>query len=230
MSLLSYNSFKRKSITRHFSSLGLSFIVFFEYTEESKEFRNVLVLIFDFDGVLIDSLPAMQVAWLSVQKEFGIKAEFKQYKEFIGLPFNIILSKLNIDPPLHNSIYQHYSKIASRNKNLINLNPYVEFILSWLSKNSISTGIVTSKDKLRTYELIEYFQLFRIFSIAYLFMTIYYPIKNILLGIEKASSFLLGSIVSVLSMILAGPYLVVNFGLIGAIFTFTISRFLQTSS
>ena len=49
MSLLSYNSFKRKSITRHFSSLGLSFIVFFEYTEESKEFRNVLVLIFDFD-------------------------------------------------------------------------------------------------------------------------------------------------------------------------------------
>tara|TARA_A100001035_G_scaffold279011_1_gene279240 strand:- start:676 stop:1311 length:636 start_codon:yes stop_codon:yes gene_type:complete len=121
--------------------------------------RLISSVLFDFDGVLIDSLPAMQVAWLSVQKEFGIKAEFKQYKEFIGLPFNIILSKLNIDPPLHNSIYQHYSKIASRNKNLINLNPYVEFILSWLSKNSISTGIVTSKDKLRTYELIEYFQL-----------------------------------------------------------------------
>ena len=50
---------------------------------------------------------------------------------------------------LHKKIKEDYSKIASENKKLIELNPYAKELLTWLALNSISTGIVTSKDKLR---------------------------------------------------------------------------------
>ena len=121
--------------------------------------KKISSVLFDFDGVLIDSLSAMNVAWDSVQQRFGIEKDFNQYKKFIGLPFQNILSKLNIDHLFHDEIHQYYSKIASENKKLIKLNPYATYILDWLNGKSISIGIVTSKDKIRTYELIEYLQL-----------------------------------------------------------------------
>ena len=46
-------------------------------------------ILFDFDGVLIDSLPAMEIAWESVQNKFGILNTFVDYKKYIGLPFDI---------------------------------------------------------------------------------------------------------------------------------------------
>ena len=116
-------------------------------------------VLFDFDGVLIDSLPAMEIAWNSVRSKFKIKKGFAQYKKFIGLPFKKILDELNIDSNKQDLIKNYYSKITSENIHLIKLNPYVENLLLWLSANSISSGIVTSKDKFRTYELVEYFQL-----------------------------------------------------------------------
>ena len=116
-------------------------------------------VLFDFDGVLIDSLPAMEIAWNSVRSKYKIKNGFDQYKKFIGLPFQKILEELEIDSSKKDLVKKYYSKITSENIDLIKLNPYAENLLLWLSAHSISTGIVTSKDKLRTYELIEYFQL-----------------------------------------------------------------------
>ena len=54
-------------------------------------------ILFDFDGVLIDSLPAMEIAWKSVQNKYGILNTFVDYKKYLGLPFKEILKKLNID-------------------------------------------------------------------------------------------------------------------------------------
>ena len=116
-------------------------------------------ILFDFDGVLIDSLPAMEIAWKSVQNKFGISNTFADYKKYIGLPFKDILKQLNINKKYHEGINEHYSKISSQNKNLIKLNPYVKDTLDWLKGNFIKTGIVTSKDKVRTLDLIQYFQL-----------------------------------------------------------------------
>ena len=116
-------------------------------------------ILFDFDGVLIDSLPAMEIAWKSVQKKFGISNTFKDYKKYIGLPFEEILKQLNINKKYHEGINEHYSKISSQNKELIKLNPYVNYTMDWLKGNFIKTGIVTSKDKVRTLDLIQYFQL-----------------------------------------------------------------------
>ena len=116
-------------------------------------------ILFDLDGVLIDSLPAMEIAWKSVQDKFGILNTFVDYKKYIGLPFKDILMQLNIDKKYHEEIKDHYGKITSQNKKLIKLNPYVKYTLDWLKENFVKTGIVTSKDKTRTIELVEYFQL-----------------------------------------------------------------------
>ena len=121
--------------------------------------KTISCILFDFDGVLIDSEPAMNIAWNSVQEKYGVKKNFFEYKQHIGLPFKQILLKLNINTSLHEPIKNYYSKVSSQNKNLIKLNPYVKYILNWLKVNEIKTGIVTSKDKVRTYELVEFFQL-----------------------------------------------------------------------
>ena len=65
---------------------------------------------------------------------------------------------LNIKQNLPKSIKEHYSKVTSQNKKLIKLNPYVKDTLEWLRK-LYKIGIVTSKDKIRTEELVEYYQL-----------------------------------------------------------------------
>ena len=121
--------------------------------------KNISCILFDFDGVLIDSLYVMEISWESVQKKYSIPNKFSEFKKFIGLPFNEILYKLNINSNFHYSIKEHYQKVSSLNKALIKLNPYVKEVLDWLRDNSIDIGIVTSKDKVRTYELVEYFQL-----------------------------------------------------------------------
>ena len=95
---------------------------------------KISCILFDFDGVLIDSLPAMEVAWQSIQKTYKINQKFDNYKKYIGLPFNEILFKLNIKQNLHKSIKEKYSKITSQNKKLIKLNPYVKDTLEWLKK------------------------------------------------------------------------------------------------
>ena len=121
--------------------------------------KKITGVLFDFDGVLIDSLPVMEKAWFSIQENYAVYPGFEKYKQHIGIPFRSILRKLEIDSNLHQSIENHYSRIASENKDLITLNPYVRKLLRWLKDKSIPTGIVTSKDKCRTLELIEFFQL-----------------------------------------------------------------------
>ena len=116
-------------------------------------------ILFDFDGVLIDSIELMKLAWNEIKKKHQLDIEFEKYKRFLGIPIKNILYKLNIDDELHCSIEEQYSKISRQNKHMIKLNPYAIWILTWLKENSILTGIVTSKDEIRTKELIEYFHL-----------------------------------------------------------------------
>ncbi len=67
-------------------------------------------VLFDFDGVLIDSLMSMQLSWRSVKNKFGIKNSFDEYSKYIGLPFNEILKRLNIDKEIHNIVKEYYFK------------------------------------------------------------------------------------------------------------------------
>ncbi len=96
-------------------------------------------VLFDFDGVLIDSLMSMQLSWRSVKNKFGIKNSFDEYSKYIGLPFNEILKRLNIDKEIHNIVKEYYFKESSRLFNQITLNPNVNELISWLHKEKILT-------------------------------------------------------------------------------------------
>tara|TARA_B100001250_G_scaffold414611_1_gene454616 strand:+ start:6686 stop:7324 length:639 start_codon:yes stop_codon:yes gene_type:complete len=124
-----------------------------------KLINKFSAILFDFDGVLIDSIDVMNKAWNEIRINYKLEIEFKKYKSHIGIPIEKILSNLNIDSKLHDSIQKDYSKITRQNKNMIKLNQHAIWILNWLKENSFLTGIVTSKDEIRTRELIEYFQL-----------------------------------------------------------------------
>ena len=55
------------------------------------------VLIFDIDGVLLDSKKNMQLSWKAVQKKFQLNnIKFLDYFSRIGQPFEQILIQLDI--------------------------------------------------------------------------------------------------------------------------------------
>ena len=121
--------------------------------------RKIKAVFFDFDGVLIDSLPVMKIAWDSVKEKYNVKNDFKEYAKYIGIPFISILKKLEINEKDHFKIKKNYADISSKNKNFIKVSQYAYQVLSWLKSENIKVAIVTSKDFTRTIEILEYFNL-----------------------------------------------------------------------
>jgi len=54
------------------------------------------IIIFDLDGVLIDSKKNMQVALAATSKKLNVHIDFNKYFKFLGLPFEKILAKIKI--------------------------------------------------------------------------------------------------------------------------------------
>lgn len=127
-----------------------------------KQF-NKIIIIFDLDGVLINTITLMELAWSEVQKTLNIKQSFSNYKKYIGLPFNTILKKLKINKN-RKKIYEIYNEASVRNENIIKLYPGVKKILLKLNLKGYKTAIVTSKDKPRAMRILKRFKI---------------PIKNI---------------------------------------------------
>ena len=114
---------------------------------------------FDFDGVLIDSLPCMEYAWSNVQSEFNIDIPFSEYHRHIGIPFFEILTLLSLPNHLFPLIKETYNKYALESLDRCNLFPYALFVINWLLRNQYNIGLVTSKDSTRTHNLLMYFNL-----------------------------------------------------------------------
>ncbi len=116
-------------------------------------------VLFDFDGVLIDSLPCMEFAWTHVQSEFNIQQSFCDYQRYIGIPFFDILSQLSIPKSLFLPIKTVYNKYATESVYLCTLFPYASHVINWLLKHNFKLALVTSKDSTRTYNLLKLFNL-----------------------------------------------------------------------
>ena len=56
-----------------------------------------MVVGFDFDGVIINSLPSMRKSWSDLSNKLNIKNYYSEYIKHIGLKFFDILDNLNID-------------------------------------------------------------------------------------------------------------------------------------
>ena len=72
------------------------------------------LIIFDLDGVLIDSKINMKFAWNSVNKKFKLKIPFKNYFKHIGKPFDKILKDLKISKDIK-AIEKEFSQSSIAN-------------------------------------------------------------------------------------------------------------------
>lgn len=106
------------------------------------------LLIFDLDGVLLNSKNNMRLSWNYVRKKNKINSLFNDYFSFIGLPFEEILKKLNVNSN-HEKIKKMYSKTSL--KNIKKVKPFPGVIKNLKNLKKIyKLAIVTSKDALRT--------------------------------------------------------------------------------
>ena len=120
--------------------------------------KNIKFIIFDLDGVVIDTKKNMELSWKNVQKKFNLTISFNKYFKYIGLPFEKILTKLLIKKNLSN-INKTYQDESIKHFDKIKLYPGVKETLLHLKKKKIGLGIVTSKDRYRTIKLIKKFKM-----------------------------------------------------------------------
>ena len=116
------------------------------------------IILFDLDGVLFNTKKNMERSWNDVKKEFGININFKFYFKQIGIPFNQILKKLNIEKN-KKKIELFYKKKSIIYNNLVKIYPTVKTTLKYLKQKNYKIGVVTSKDKFRTAKLIKQYKL-----------------------------------------------------------------------
>ena len=108
------------------------------------------LLIFDLDGVIIDSEKNMNSAWNYVQQKYSLEnVKFKNYFKHIGRPFNEILKKLGIKKN-HNKIKKTYQLASIKFKKQIRYFNNTILVLNKFYKENYILSIVTSKDLNRT--------------------------------------------------------------------------------
>lgn len=123
-----------------------------------KKISKIKNFIFDLDGVLLDSKKNMKISWGAVQKKFLIKRSFNHYKKFIGLPFRKILKNLKINSKIK-EIEITYRKNSLKNFNKLRLYPGTKKTLRILTKNNKKICLFTSKEFLRTKNILKKFNL-----------------------------------------------------------------------
>ena len=109
---------------------------------------NKKLVLFDLDGVLVDSKHNMMLSWNAVREKHNIDVKFKDYFENIGRPFGDILDILNIKAN-QNEIAQTYNKVSKQMISKVSFYEGAKSVLIQLTDKAIKTGIVTSKDTLR---------------------------------------------------------------------------------
>ncbi len=109
-------------------------------------------ILFDLDGVLIDSRANMRHAWSRVRSELGVAATFEEYFAVIGRPMAGNLEALGLTARADEIIDVY--KAASL-ANLAMVRPFAEVprVLDALAESGLRLGVVTSKDPTRTHAM-----------------------------------------------------------------------------
>jgi beta-phosphoglucomutase-like phosphatase (HAD superfamily)/CMP-N-acetylneuraminic acid synthetase len=114
---------------------------------------------FDMDGVLIDSIPVMEIAWAKAAEHFDLNQSFSHYKAHIGRPFNDILTLIGVPEHLHASVHEVYNATAIANADKIVLYPQILTLLHSCRQLGLKISLVTSKNRQRTELILKQFEL-----------------------------------------------------------------------
>jgi HAD superfamily hydrolase (TIGR01549 family) len=115
--------------------------------------KPIQLVLFDMDGVLLNSKDNMRAAWAAVQRELHVTVPFEQYFERIGTPFAEIMNAIGLQKRATEASHIYFS--ASRQHDaLLKWYPAVHELLVNLSLQGHKLGVVTSKDGSRARELL----------------------------------------------------------------------------
>lgn len=107
------------------------------------------LVLFDLDGVLLDSRSNMALAWSEVRRNHHLDVPFEAYFALIGRPFQAILKRLGLTDNL-DAIEQSYVTASLKFIEKATFYPKTDETLAQLAAMGVRLGIVTSKDRLRT--------------------------------------------------------------------------------
>tara|TARA_E500000178_G_C17026641_1_gene758354 strand:+ start:2052 stop:2666 length:615 start_codon:yes stop_codon:yes gene_type:complete len=116
------------------------------------------IIIFDLDGVLINSLPNMRKALSLTSKKINRSLSFKKYRKFLGLPFEKILDNMKIKDD-QKKIKKYYEFYSLKYINKIRIKKKFLYELKTLRKKYF-LAIYTSKSKKRTNKILNKYKIF----------------------------------------------------------------------
>lgn len=114
-------------------------------------------ILFDFDGVIIDSLPVMQMAFRAALKqtypghEWNPDELFSRYRQHLGKSFKVIVSELGLSEALYQPFRTHSRYLAP----YVDLYPQILAVLRYCRQQGLPLGLATGKDSERTEELLQ---------------------------------------------------------------------------
>jgi len=135
----------------------------------SNQHSKLTGLLFDLDGVLINSLPVMKLALNAALKEvyrkrtFDIETVFAEYRQYLGMGFPDIVKKMGLSEQLYQPFRRHSRYLAP----YVDLYPNIIDLLETAKSLSLTMAIATGKDYQRTEELLTQLKINQYFSSIY---------------------------------------------------------------
>jgi len=119
-------------------------------------------IIFDLDGVLLDSEPLMRFAFAaSYHRVIGDGVPpIEAYLEHMGESFPRIMDQLG----LPHTLWAPYVELCRQHLDRITLFPQSRELLCWACSLGLKLAILTGKDRLRTLQILEHFELAQFFD------------------------------------------------------------------
>lgn len=116
------------------------------------------LIVFDLDGVLVDSKRNMEVSWNAVMERNAVRVPFENYFKHIGKPFEDIMEELDLSSNTNN-IKKTYDLTSKSNIDMVKpFNGICDTITSLQAR--AKTAVVTSKSLDRTNEILKLFPKF----------------------------------------------------------------------
>ena len=123
-----------------------------------KIIKSKKIIIFDLDGVIIDSKNNMKISWETCCKKNNMNINFLSYFKFIGLLLKKILILLSIKKN-YEKIKKDFDNAPIKNMGNIKIFPGALDLIKNLRKNKKKVALLTSKDFKRSKKIIKKFKL-----------------------------------------------------------------------